>query len=274
MRILFFVLLGALLSVVGTGASAHPTDSVGVEKQGDKWLIFHKVEKGETVFSIARKYKAEVAAIRNTNPSVVSAGLKIGEVIKVPVVRSEKEKPKSKPMPETKGPKTHTVSAGQSLYGISRMYKISAEDLKKWNKLEAGTVKVGQILVLENTEKAKETGNQIPIVTAPKEPQEKDGPLIETEPSGVERIVEKGTAELISEGNETNKHLCLHKTAPLNSIVRIKSEVTGAVVFVRVIGKLPETGQNDQVIVRLTRKPFEKISAGDKRVLVESSYNK
>ncbi len=274
MRFWFLVLFTGLFLLPGTDVFAHPTDSIGVEKQGDKWLIFHKVDKGETVFSIARKYKAEVAAIRNTNPTIVSAGLKIGEVIKVPVVRSDKEKTKAKTIPDAKGPKTHTVSAGQSLYGISRMYKISADDLKKWNKLEAGTVKLGQVLVLENPEKGKETGNQIPIVTVPKEVQDKDGPLIETEPAGVERIVEKGIAELIAEGNETQKHLCLHKTAPLNSIVRIKSDVTGAVVFVRVIGKLPDTGQNEQVLVRLTRKPFEKISAGDKRVPVESSYNK
>lgn len=255
-------------------ALVHPTDSVGVEKQGDKWLIFHKVEKGETVFSIARKYKAEVSGIKSNNPSIGTEGLKMGEVIKVPVVRAEKEVVKNKPLPEVKGPKTHTVTAGQSLYGISRMYKVSADDLKKWNKLEAGTVKLGQVLVLENIEKGKESGGLIVIkpVSPPKEKE--DGPLIETDPAGVEKVVEKGAAELISEDKDTKKHLCLHKSAPLGSIIKVKSEVNGAVVFVRVIGKLPETGQNENVIVRLTRRAFEKLSAGEKRVLVEVSYPK
>ncbi|HZV70312.1 MAG TPA: glucosaminidase domain-containing protein [Saprospiraceae bacterium] len=43
----------------------------------------------------------------------------------------------------------HTVSKGDTLYGIARAYGISVEDLKKMNNLSADTLSVGQKLVVK-----------------------------------------------------------------------------------------------------------------------------
>ncbi|HAS46509.1 MAG TPA: hypothetical protein DCS93_38865 [Microscillaceae bacterium] len=42
----------------------------------------------------------------------------------------------------------HTVQRGETLYRISRLYKVSVEDLKEWNNLANNNLTVGQDLVI------------------------------------------------------------------------------------------------------------------------------
>ncbi|MHB9054568.1 MAG: LysM peptidoglycan-binding domain-containing protein [Paludibacteraceae bacterium] len=50
------------------------------------------------------------------------------------------------------GTKTHHVSAGETLYSISRMYNLSVDEIKKLNSLEGNTISVGQNLIVNNPE--------------------------------------------------------------------------------------------------------------------------
>ena len=43
----------------------------------------------------------------------------------------------------------HTVSKGDTLYGIARAYGLSVEDLKKMNNLSADTLSIGQKLMVK-----------------------------------------------------------------------------------------------------------------------------
>ena len=71
---------------------------------------------------------------------------------------------------------------------------------------------------------------------------------------------------------DTNKYLALHKSAPVGTIMQVKNAMNGQVVYVRVIGKLPETGANDKVIVRVSKKAYQKLGALDSRFRVDVSY--
>lgn len=50
------------------------------------------------------------------------------------------------PFTEDKGTKKHIVQQGQTLYGLSRYYKVSMDSLRKWNELGLEGVKMGQSL--------------------------------------------------------------------------------------------------------------------------------
>lgn len=41
---------------------------------------------------------------------------------------------------------THTVASGETLFGISREYSVSVEDIKMWNNLSSNTIRRGQVL--------------------------------------------------------------------------------------------------------------------------------
>ena len=86
-----------------------------------------------------------------------------------------------------------------------------------------------------------------------------------------EKSEERGMAELIS-GDETTKYLALHRTAPKGTILTVINELNDQVVFVRVIGMLPETGDNEKVVVKISKAAWENLGAVNKKLRVKVTY--
>jgi LysM repeat protein len=108
-----------------------------------------------------------------------------------------------------------------------------------------------------------------PTATAAKS-DSKDNETVTTEYSA--RVSESGMAEAIDQKVDNNKFLALHKTAPVGTIMAVKNPMNSQTVYVRVIGKLPETGENEKVVIRLSKKACQQIGANDARFRVELSY--
>lgn len=88
-----------------------------------------------------------------------------------------------------------------------------------------------------------------------------------------DELAEAGLAELI-EGTEGNpKFLALHRTAPVGTILKIKNEMNNRVVFVRVMGKLPQTALNNKLAVKISKSAYDKLGAIDS-LSVEITYYK
>ena len=85
------------------------------------------------------------------------------------------------------------------------------------------------------------------------------------------RVVETGLGASIDQ-SVTDKYLALHKTAPVGTIMQVKNAMNGLSVYVRVIGKLPETGENNNILVRLSPRAVQKLGTADSRFRVETNY--
>ena len=85
------------------------------------------------------------------------------------------------------------------------------------------------------------------------------------------RKTEPGIAALI-DNSGTDKYLALHKTAPVGTIMQVKNMMNGQSVYVRVIGQLPDTGENDNILVRLSPRAVAKLGTSDAKFRVETSY--
>lgn len=138
----------------------------------------HKVEKGETLFSIARKYDLKVADIRRFNNFGPDDVLKYGQTLKVsegetytrattPAVVQEEPVPVSKPViPEAKSVplKVHVVSRGETLFSIARKYDVTMQELQDWNNLSDRSVDAGQKLKIgTGTEEARNDSSNKPV---------------------------------------------------------------------------------------------------------------
>lgn len=103
----------------------------------------HTVEKGDTLFGISRKYNISVDDLLRLNPESKDGNIKIGEVLRLDGKGSSKQlgyiilKPK------------------ETIYGISKQYRISETDLKALNPDLNNQMKAGSriILPLENIKK-------------------------------------------------------------------------------------------------------------------------
>ena len=89
-----------------------------------------------------------------------------------------------------------------------------------------------------------------------------------------DEIIEGGLAELI-EGTEGNrKYLALHRSAPMGTILKVRNEMNNREVFVRVMGKLPDTAMTDKLIIKISRSAYDRLGAIDPRFRVEVTYYK
>jgi len=127
-------------------------DSVGIEKVGDKVFVLHRVEAKETLYSISRRYGATVDEIKAANPGAES-GISIGAIIKVPYSK------KIGTTNSANSTKKHIVKASETLYSISRLYSVTADDIKKWNTLTTNELSIGQELIVSATGAASSTSN-------------------------------------------------------------------------------------------------------------------
>ncbi|HRY99149.1 MAG TPA: LysM peptidoglycan-binding domain-containing protein, partial [Bacteroidales bacterium] len=91
----------------------------------------HKVEKGQTLYSISRAYGASMEAIVEANPGS-DAGLKLGQVLLIPAGRAQAA-PAEASAAAAEGRIYHLVRQGETLYGIARIYNTSAEVLQGLN---------------------------------------------------------------------------------------------------------------------------------------------
>jgi len=114
----------------------------------------HKVVKGETLYSISKKYNVSVDELKKANNG--NSAVNVGQIILIPVKGEETAKPAT----STSKSGSHTVKAGETLFSISRDHDVSVSDIKKWNNLTSNELNVGQELILKEGSKPTETTNQ------------------------------------------------------------------------------------------------------------------
>ncbi|MES2395756.1 MAG: LysM peptidoglycan-binding domain-containing protein, partial [Bacteroidota bacterium] len=96
---------------------------------GVKYYL-HTVEKGQTLFAIAKGYELSLNDIVIENPEAID-GIKPGQVLKVPIKKAKKIE--SAPVTNGGNYVLHQVEAGQTLYSISKQYNTTVEKIKILN---------------------------------------------------------------------------------------------------------------------------------------------
>ncbi len=101
----------------------------------------HEVKAGETLESIAEKYKVKKSEIEEWNEL---EGDDISEGQTLLIIR-EKVKQQAPPKPNPSY-RVYTVRSGDTLSGIASRYRCRVSDIKRWNNLSSNTIYPGQKL--------------------------------------------------------------------------------------------------------------------------------
>lgn len=181
----------------------------------------------------------------------------------------------------------HRVEAGQTLYRVAVKYGVLMADLRRWNNLTDDNLKDGQILIV--SERGGDKNNAAPT-TAPKVVTNVVRDSVRAKAAVAEKVVkpveevvapkvirskqkaESGLAEGIETDESTSKFLGLHRTAPIGSLVQVLNEYNQESIIVRIIGRIPNTSVNDDIIIKLSSRAFEKVSPNSKRFRAVVSY--
>lgn len=108
------------------------------EKESDEYAV----QKGDTLYSIARKFNTTVDNLKSLN-NITTDSLAIGQILKIPGEENIKEN-------------TYTVKKGDNLYSIARTYGTTVDKLKDINNLTSNNLSIGQVLKLPSSDTTKD----------------------------------------------------------------------------------------------------------------------
>jgi len=177
---------------------------------------------------------------------------------------------------------THTVSQGETLFSISKRYGTSVDEIMSWNGMSSNNLKSGQKLKVGREIATSSTVAVVPANipsegSIPASARNRNSNVNNNDPveevnTGYKNIKETGLAEVIEGSNNHKKYLVLHKTAPVGTIMRVRNEENDITIFARVVGKLPETGDNSRLVIKLSKAAFDQLRAVNARFPVEISF--
>jgi LysM repeat protein len=223
--------------------------------------VIHVVKDGETLYKISRDYEMTVSELRELNPkvSVLQPGMKLN-VRKKLGVESRKQ-----PVLE------HQVKPGETLYQISKQYKVKVSQIRELNEFTEDQISVGQMIKIpiELGVAMLEATPVIPATALPKNPVAVQTPVVveAAKPPVVNSEIQGGIIEKRSSSTKTEfvsktdtKKVTVLDSSMMNAGDWIKSYIwMQGVPSNQVIGLVnPET---QQMVYALSQGKREKQSA-------------
>ena len=130
-----------------TAALQAPGNAAEPEKSEKSYVV----RKNDTLFAIAQRYDVSIAELKSLN-GLESSRISAGELLTVSAVSGENERTASvaraKPAKTAKTTR-YTIRRGDTLSSIARQFKVSTDDLQRWNRVSPRALKPGQSLTIQ-----------------------------------------------------------------------------------------------------------------------------
>jgi LysM repeat protein len=111
----------------------------------DTDYLFHTIEAKETLYGVAKKYNVSGQQIIDANQGLSQETFSIGKTIRIPARIQEKKT--TEIVDKKKGKEVYyTVPEKETMYGISRKFKVTEEELLKLNPELSGGLRKGMTI--------------------------------------------------------------------------------------------------------------------------------
>ncbi len=127
-----------------------------IQTINNKKYYIHKIEKGQSLYSLTKLYEVKLDDIYAENPELKD-GVRAGQEIKIPYKEAEAPKPNfndlgkntnTSSVPDTSKYISHRVQKGETVYGITKKYNLSAEYFDQLNPDAKYGIKEGQLVYI------------------------------------------------------------------------------------------------------------------------------
>ncbi len=141
-----------------------PLDELRTAGGANRNLVLHRVRPGESVWSIARRYDVPVALIAAWNNLKDPSRIKAGERLALFLDKGGRELAARATLPQTRfadaedgraadnsvaNTTYYTVQSGDTLWEIARRFRVTPDNIRRWNGLESDIIHPGTMLVLK-----------------------------------------------------------------------------------------------------------------------------
>ena len=135
------------------------TKSTDIKTINGKKYYIHKVEKGQSLYAIAKTYSIDVNSILVENDEAIE-GLKNGQELKIPF---ESLLPKQSNVIDTNKYVYHKIQKNETVYSICKKYNTDEKKLTTLNPLINKGIKEGEYLIISEKPHKKNAGDSKPV---------------------------------------------------------------------------------------------------------------
>ena len=138
---------------VGTGATLE-AKLAAADPSTFATILRHTVKSGETLATIARRYKIGRTDLAEANALKPTARLRPGQSLLVPgasaatTTRSASAGAVTRTPAVSSKPTTYRVKPGDTLFGIARQFDVTIDELRRWNRLASSRLGIGERLTI------------------------------------------------------------------------------------------------------------------------------
>lgn len=182
---------------------------------------------------------------------------------------------------------THLVKKGETLFSISRMYGVSISEIKRLNGILNEGITEGKVLIIRRAS-IDSLGDVDSLAQKPvlaDSSQFQNEVFRQTNPSkrvqtirpkdggkSYMQIIETGLATRVEDAQWAPGHYyCMHKTAPVGTIIKLTDNETSKSVYLKVMGNI-SISEPSSLIIRISNHAANKLGLSNKPFAVEISY--
>ena len=176
--------------VAGNVSWAQQKNDLEIKGKDPDLFMEHTVVARESFFSIGRLYNITPKELADYNHLQLTAGLKVGQQLKVPLQKENFTQTGGLATGEVLVPVYHHVESGETLYRLGVNYNnVPLASLKKWNHLSSDEVSLGQAMIVGYL-KVKENqsalaGRKVSAVSVAQATQNEEKPVEKKEQQAV-----------------------------------------------------------------------------------------
>lgn len=276
---LLLLLTVCRMNAYATGDSTHyltlkDTIFISIDGTGEK-IFEHKFERKQTLFSLGQFYGLSLEELYFYNPGLKEGIISPGDKVLVPIPNRAIIRYKASSFKTWKHvPVYYVVKKGDTMFRIAKVhFRMPVDSVLQRNNLQSETLKVGQCLLMGwmsidgvPEELRDEVGNPL---------TRKNNALykVYVREQGDRKLKEhQGVAYWQKDSKEDSDLYALHREARNNGIIAVTNPMNNSTIYVKVIGKIPDTAYGNDVVVVLSPMAAKALGARDPRFFVKVKY--
>lgn len=252
-----------------------PTDSlITFQHPMGEVMFTHTVTLGQTLFSLAKFYGLTLQELYAYNPRA-SEHYELGDklVIPIPLKAIIRQVPPPAMLPNL-APVFYQVKPGDTVFGLcNRVFEVPNEWLQTQNPALASGLKPGQLLRIGWISTAGIPAEWREIRGGPYARINYPYKLAFFQRSAEKKISEeRGAATWPKDMDQNTGFFCLHRSAPINSLVEVYNPLTHQTMYLKVSERLPERVYDRNTLVVVSPLAAKALGARDNRFYVHLKH--
>ena len=243
----------------------------------------HKVEPGQTLYFISKKYDLSIDELRKSNPIIEDdLIIKPAQVLIIPV--------KNEPTKlDDNAYKIHVIQTKETLFSISQMYNIEISELIRLNNLENASIGIGQELKVQKLDV-----NHAAIYTKPtaiigegsKKEIKKEKPkqqefnedvllykqLFDSyDTEGYQINQDKGIGNYL-DGSSSGAYLAMVNNVTTEQIIKVRNLMNNKVIYLKVVGPVSSKDADKNIAIKISKSAANYLNIIEDRFLAEWTW--